>query len=202
MAGIQKLNEVIASLETQSEELSSFNGLLMEVRAANGDFRERTDAFTEVSEALKAHLKQNISKIDEFEKKLFEMEKDFAQTKEICVQIANEIRELDIVTPKQLNNGIDEIRKRNFEIEKGLNEIKEISLQINTSLGRLDFVTPLELNNGIEKVNLELATVNIKVAEKINSIDMSINSAKSLILKLSISNLIAIFALIYMLLIN
>ncbi|TXH96601.1 MAG: hypothetical protein E6Q75_06950, partial [Rheinheimera sp.] len=104
MSEIQKLNNIIASLEEQSSKVTEFSGVLSAVNASKTEILSAKTAFGELLEAHKKLVTETIKYHKEYQDKLAVLESKLSKI------------ESDFVTSAQLEAAKDQVLLRIYEM--------------------------------------------------------------------------------------
>ena len=149
MNDLQKLREVIGSLEEQASQVQEFNGVLRAVNDARVEIEANKSILSSLSGEQKQLFKDSYGLFDELEKRLSYLNKKLADLEEGQIKVQRTISELKILTPDQFEHGRDKILLK---------------------LTELNFLTPAQYEEGRRATN---ETLNLLVAELTKKIEQT-----------------------------
>lgn len=138
MSDIQKLREVIGTLEEQSASVEQFNGLLKEVGAAKAEIVSSKEILKNLGKEQNELVSESRLQFSEYGEKLKSLERsvEAIDSKQKDTLIA--IQKLSFLTPEQFNEGLDKILLRVSELKiLSPNDYKEGRQATEANLRRL-----------------------------------------------------------------
>ena len=157
MNDLQKLREVIGSLEEQASQVQEFNGVLRAVNDARVEIEANKSILSSLSEEQKQLFKDSYGMFDDLEKRLSYLNKKLADLEEGQVKVQRTISELKILTPDQFEHGLE---KRLSYLNKKLADLEEGQVKVQRTISELKILTPDQFEHGRDKILLKLTELN------------------------------------------
>lgn len=138
MNDVNKLNGIITSLEDQARKVSEFSGLLAAVNDARKEIESSNGLLEAASVESRNLLKDTRSQFDSIEQRLLALEKKFEQIEVAQSRTSDQLKSLDILTPKVFleTSKISEtlFLERLHKLEVGIDAIKTSQLHQHKKL--------------------------------------------------------------------
>ena len=102
---IEKLHQVVDTLEEHSSRVNEFNGVLSAVNSAREQIESTKELLTELVDEQKGLVSESHRRFEEYGARLTKLESLVASLGEIQNKVLKEIAALDFVTPEQHEQG-------------------------------------------------------------------------------------------------
>lgn len=111
MNDIEKLHQVISTLEKQSSYVTEFNGVLGAVNSARESIDSTKTTMAKLTDEQKILVSQSYKHFEEYGRRLYELESEVKSLVETQKQALREIAALDFVTPELLEQRCATVEK-------------------------------------------------------------------------------------------
>jgi hypothetical protein len=181
---IEKLHQVVDTLEEHSSRVNEFNGVLSAVNSAREQIESTKELLTELVDEQKGLVSESHRRFEEYGARLTKLESLVASLGEIQNKVLKEIAVLDFVTPEQHEQGRAATEKAVAEKFAALAEkideasagqqstikllLGEIQNKVLKEIAALDFVTPEQHEQGRAATEKAVAEKFAALAEKID----------------------------------